>query len=326
MTSKDAKVPVCVYMLADHLDAALAAGEDLLRAAETWEAGDPTDPGVAGAQRWTLSRVRTHELSLLQRILVARERAAELQKVDVLFRPMAHMFVSGTAPLAEAAHEVCDPALEAFETGESAAAYLRSRGLIAADCPGVAADCDLGLDERFLVTGRLALGLTLDLVAEFLDALDIRFGLYPDGDEVPAVPSEEVVGVVAAQVVAPAEVVSEGSVASSSCEDAAAGEQCESVAASETSDETTEAVASSVEVAGADTDQDEPEAVKEADEAPDTEPVAASKDAKLNGSDAVANELSDHADDRDEDDVSVVPVDITTVGKSIKDDAGRVAA
>jgi len=325
MTSRHAKVPVCVYMLADHLDAALAAGEDLLRAAETWEAGDPTNPGVAGAQRWTLSRVRTHELSLLQRILVARDRAAELQKVDVLFRPMAHLFVSGTLPLAEAAHEVCDPALVAFETGESAAAYLRNRGLIAADCPGVPADCDLGLDERFLITGRLALGLTLDLVAEFLDALDIRFGLYPDGDEASAAPAEGVLDVVAAQVVEPGEDAGGTPVAAAASEDAAAGEQCQTVVASDSLCEPTEAVAS-IEAGEADTDRNEPEPVKEADETPNTEPVVASGEVGSQRAGAVAAELLDDADDRDEDHVSVVPVDVRTVGKSINDDAGRVAA
>ncbi len=173
------KVPACVYMLADHLDAALAAGEDLLAIAKTWERGNPIDPGVAGMQRWTLSRVRTHEMQFLHRVSMARERARELHGTDTSFRPLVHLFVAGTEPLAAAMAEYCDPTLAAFETGDAETAYLRSRGLIAEEAPGLAIDADLEIDEHFLIGGRARLGITMDLIAEFLDALDIKFDLYP---------------------------------------------------------------------------------------------------------------------------------------------------
>lgn len=173
------KVPACVYMLADHLDAALAAGEDLLAIAKTWERGNPIDPGVAGMQRWTLSRVRTHEMQFLHRVSMARERARELHGADAAFRPLVHLFVAGTEPLAVATAEYCDPSLAAFETGDAETAYLRSRGLIAEEAPGLAIDADLEIDEQFLIGGRARLGITMDLIAEFLDALDIKYDLYP---------------------------------------------------------------------------------------------------------------------------------------------------
>lgn len=176
---KAGKVPACVYMLADHLDAALAAGEDLMAVAKTWERGNPIDPGVAGMQRWTLSRVRTHEMQFLHRVSMARERARELHGVDTTFRPLVHLFVAGTEPLAVATAEYCDPTLAAFETGDAETAYLRSRGLIAEEAPGLAIDAELEINEHFLIGGRARLGITMDLIAEFLDALDIKFDLYP---------------------------------------------------------------------------------------------------------------------------------------------------
>ncbi len=189
-TGKANKVPACVYMLADHLDAALAAGEDLMAVAKTWERGNPIDPGVAGMQRWTLSRVRTHELQFLHRVSMARERARELHGVDTAFRPLVHLFVAGTEPLAVATAEYCDPTLAAFETGDAETAYLRSRGLIAQESPGLAIDADLEINEHFLIGGRARLGITMDLIAEFLDALDIKFDLYPpEGSPLPDGPS-----------------------------------------------------------------------------------------------------------------------------------------
>lgn len=172
-------VPPCVYLLADHLDAALAAGEDLVAAGESWDNGDPCDPGVAGMQRWAIGRIRAHEMSLLSRIMRARDKASELAHLDKHFRLIAHLFVSGTADLADAVAEAVDLSDCAFETGDDAIAYLRTRGLIDPEAPGVSIGQDLNLGDNFTIVGRVPLGIVLDLVAEFLETLDAHFTLYP---------------------------------------------------------------------------------------------------------------------------------------------------
>lgn len=175
--------PACVYLLADHLDAALAAGEDLVSVGQAWDDGDPCDPGVAGMQRWAIGRIRAHEMTLLSRILRARDKAAELAQVENRFKPLAHLFVSGTLDLADAVDEACDLAECAFENGGDATAYLRARGLLDAEAAGLQAGHALNVGDAFLVVGRLPLGILLDLVEEFIDALDLHFGLYPADNE-----------------------------------------------------------------------------------------------------------------------------------------------
>ncbi|MEO1206613.1 MAG: hypothetical protein AAFV45_09795 [Pseudomonadota bacterium] len=172
--------PPCVYLLADHLDAALAAGEDLVEVGKSWDDGDPCDPCVAGVQRWAIGRIRAHEMTLLSRMLRARERAAELSQIDTRFKLLAHLFVSGTADLADAVAETCDLSECAFENGDDATAYLRARGLLDAEAPGLTTGQTLNLGDAFLVVGRVPLGIVLDLVSEFLETLDLYFSLYPN--------------------------------------------------------------------------------------------------------------------------------------------------
>ncbi len=187
-TTAGQDTPVCVFRLADHLDAALAAGEDLVAVGQVWDDGDPSDPGVAGTQRWAIGRLRVHEMTLLSRVLLARDYARQLAQVETRFKPLAHLFVSGTADLKDAAGEACDVTACAFENGEDATAYLRARGLVDRQAAGLLPGQSLDVGDNFIVLGRLPLGILLDLVAEFLEALDAHFDLYPDETPV-AVPA-----------------------------------------------------------------------------------------------------------------------------------------
>lgn len=173
-------VPPCVYLVADHLDAALAAGEDIVAAGKMWQPGDCSDPSIAGAQRWALSRVMTYEMALLTRIVQAREHVAELADAVHHFRPLAQLFVSATRDLFEALEELGDTAANDFDTGDNKIAYLRSRGLIDADAPGLCDHASLTVDDSFLIAARVPLGVVLDLVSEFIEALEAQFELYPD--------------------------------------------------------------------------------------------------------------------------------------------------
>lgn len=174
--------PAVVYLLADHLDAVLARGEDLL--ATSWRPQKlarcaATIAAHQDGQRRTVDAVRTLELSLLARALKARERAIELSARDHRFAAVAHLFAAFTGQLEDAAIEAGDATLEDFETGDGILAYLRGRGLVAADT-ATFDDCGtIVVTPAFRIARRIELGPLLDLVATFLDTLEIHFELYP---------------------------------------------------------------------------------------------------------------------------------------------------
>jgi len=185
-----------VFLLADHLDAMLAAGEDLLavrgRLDEVLTGLEAsTFEGRAAAQRLFLERVRSLELTLAIRTLEARKTATRLPPADTHLRMMAGLFVSGTTPLADAVAELGDRTQTDFETGHEVVSYLRSRGIISRDAAGPVDMDDLAVTPGFLVAGRIELGSLLDLAATFLDTLDLIYEIYgfeaPDlGDAAPA--------------------------------------------------------------------------------------------------------------------------------------------
>ena len=174
-----------IYLLGDHLDVALAMGEDLLT--EKVVLADPvrklTMARVVRQNREVaefLSTVRTLELSLTSRLMQARRRAGEIKRRETRLRPLIALFAAGTAPLADAAAELGDTTTRDFETGDTAHAFLRSRLLIARDAAGLEGLTQLAVTEDYLVAGRIRLGTLLDLVATFLDTLDTLFDLYAD--------------------------------------------------------------------------------------------------------------------------------------------------
>ena len=171
-----------LHLLEDHLDAALAMGEDLLT--EKVALAEPTQqltmPRLVRQNRELaefLTTVRTLELSLISRLLQARKRAEEMKRRETRLKPLISLFVAGTAPLVDAAAELGDTSTRDFDTGDTASAFLRSRGLIARDAAGLARLTQLAVSEDYLVAGRVRLGTLLDLVATFLDTLDLLFDL-----------------------------------------------------------------------------------------------------------------------------------------------------
>ncbi len=181
--------PAAAYLLADHLDAVLAHGEDLL--ATGWRPEKlarcaSTIAAQEDGQRRTIDAVRVLELALLSRALKARERSAELALRDGRFAPVARLFAAFTGQLEDAAREAGDATDDDFETGDASLAYLRSRGLIAADW-ATYDDCGaIVVTPSFRVAKRIELGPLLDLVATFLDTLDVHFELYPEAPEATA--------------------------------------------------------------------------------------------------------------------------------------------
>jgi hypothetical protein len=171
-----------VYLLADNLDAALAAGEDLLAASL-----DVTlPPGLGGAalaerlaQRHRFfDHLRSLELTLVQRILRAREHAVDVTATDERFKLVSSLFIGGTAPLVDAVAEL--GAIDDLENPRTrdAVAYARAKGMIASDAAGFQGMDRLSPDENFLIAERIALGPLLDLLATFLDSLELHFDLF----------------------------------------------------------------------------------------------------------------------------------------------------
>jgi hypothetical protein len=174
-----------ICLLGDHLDAVLAMGEDLLT--EKAALAEPTQhltiTRLARQNRDIaefLKNVRTLELAMTARLLQARKRAQELKRSESRLRPLIALFVAGTAALNDAAAELGDTTGQDFETGDVASAFLRSRGLIASDAAGLQGLSELKVSEDYLVAGRVRLGTLLDLVATFLDTLDLMFDLYSE--------------------------------------------------------------------------------------------------------------------------------------------------
>lgn len=178
--SHPAPVPAAAYLLADHLDATLAAGEDLLRSKASCQVSLATSDLRAAhtASRDQLEAIRALELRLIARVLRARERASDLAEADSRFRAIARLIASSTTPLVDAVEECGDATKLDFETGDGATAYLRSRGLIAADAAGPAEGAGLAIGEDYLVASRISLGALLDLAAASLDTLDTYYELY----------------------------------------------------------------------------------------------------------------------------------------------------
>lgn len=174
--------PAVVYLLADHLDSALAAGEDLLKSTLCWNGGDARVSDTLALSRRTerqaFDAVRTLELLLLTRVLKSRESARELAKADSFFKSIAALYTSGTAIVADVAQEMADETGYAFDAGDGVTAYLRSRGLLAADEAAPLEAAELPVTEDLLVAGRMPLGTLLDLIATFLDTLETHYELY----------------------------------------------------------------------------------------------------------------------------------------------------
>jgi hypothetical protein len=174
-----------IYLLGDHLDAALAMGEDLL----TEKVALDTPAGKSPLRDWMrqnrdlndfLTTVRTLEYAMTARLLQARKRAEDLKRSETRLRPLIALFVAGTAPLADAAAELGDTDARDFQSADAALTFLRSRGVLAADAAGLEGLSRLAISEDYQIAGRIRLGTLLDLVATFLDTLDLLFDLYAD--------------------------------------------------------------------------------------------------------------------------------------------------
>jgi hypothetical protein len=196
LTMKRLSAPVSVYLLAEHLDAALAAGEDLTNVLFIWPGAPPREADdiarLRAEQRSAIERIRTFELALLSRVIKGREWAAEVAAREEQFAMLARLYLAGTLVLLDAVAECADVSAADFDAGDGLVAYVRSRGMIAEDAPGLSDTAPLVAGENFLVARRIPLGALLDLIARFLDTLEAEYDLfvtYKDGGSAFSLPA-----------------------------------------------------------------------------------------------------------------------------------------
>jgi hypothetical protein len=175
-----------LVLLADHLDAILASGEDLRALSVDISAVAKQDGAVAPWERFAdiVAKAKLYELSIVSRALQARNRAQELGSLlgreDEVFAPLLKLYASGVAALEDAVAELADRAASDFDTGLDPMAWLRTRGVIPADAGTLIGMRVLAIGETFMVARRIELGPLLDMTAALLDALDAAYGLFDD--------------------------------------------------------------------------------------------------------------------------------------------------
>ena len=176
-----AHAPLLIYMLADHLDAVLATGEDIMARGSQWRklADKPGEPaGFVMRQRKIADEIRGLELMLVAHILKGRNHALTLAECDSRFRVIGKLFAFGTVTLLDAVEESGDARSMDFDTGDEIIAYVRSRGLIASSAAATCMSLDLTIDDSFLVAKRMPIGPLLNMAAAFLDALNVQYDLF----------------------------------------------------------------------------------------------------------------------------------------------------
>jgi len=185
--------PPGIALLADHLDASLAAGEDLLALSLAARADlDEVDPQAAPeALEAFVQRLHQLEVSLVLRLLQARRLTAEIARADADMRGAAALFRAQTDVLHEMISGSDRDADGRLTRAGDSHAYIRSRGLIAPEAAAPSPFETLTVDESFRIGGAVALGQVLDFVSSTLDLLDARFGLFmPDLPDEPVLEGE----------------------------------------------------------------------------------------------------------------------------------------
>jgi hypothetical protein len=181
-----------VYIFADHLDAALAHGEDLLALTFTQaprdapQSADAIVKSVAQLKTFVAS-VRRREMALTLRVLQLHRRldgvlAEPSLRTVAGIAPALSLFRAATGPLATASLRLADGHVDALDTGHDLVAFLKSRHLLEPDAVAIDDHATLTVSADYPVAGALPLGPLLDVVARTLDVLDAAFGLYSDDD------------------------------------------------------------------------------------------------------------------------------------------------
>lgn len=186
MLSLHPDCPADVSLLADHLDTALAIGEELLALALPARSDlDERDPEQAPAAFDDfVHRLMQLEAAFLLRVLRARRLIGEIGRGEAALRASSSLFRAQTDLLQELILKAADrPEGQLTRVGDSHA-YLRSRGLIAPEAAAPSPFESIAVGEGFRIGGIAEIGHVLNLVSALLDLLDAHYGLYSPDVEV----------------------------------------------------------------------------------------------------------------------------------------------
>ena len=179
MSAITATIDPGIYLLADHLDAALAAGEDLI--AETLPAAvDREATGSPDDLPAYVARLARFEAALIARVLQARRRASELPRLEAHMRPVIQLIVAQSESLLAIIDQFGDGGESRFTTGNDPLAFLRSRGLVQAEAATLPRFDALKVTDTYKLAGTIELGPLLDMVSGTLEALDIVYDLFAE--------------------------------------------------------------------------------------------------------------------------------------------------
>ncbi|MEO1607757.1 MAG: hypothetical protein AAFR90_00155 [Pseudomonadota bacterium] len=168
-----------VYLLADHLDAILATGEDLKclfhdRARASFATSDSDSLNLESF----VAKARRLEFAVMGRIKLANIQAEEIGRRDGRIGALARLFASATSVVVDAIDDVCDSEHHAFLNGFDPLVYLRGRGLIAKEAGCLKVAEQIAVNDGFLIAERIELGVLMDMCAEFLNFMDRHFDLF----------------------------------------------------------------------------------------------------------------------------------------------------
>jgi hypothetical protein len=180
MTASPAPTDTPVYLLAEHLDATLAAIEDLSAVTPPPAQAHPQlaetpRPSLAGWVR----HLERHEASALVHIVRARALTESVADYDDRLTTFARLFLAGTAALDEAIQTFTDHTDHAFQSGGDALAYLRERGVLGPETGTMAITETSTIGDDFRLAGLIEVEPLAELIATFLDTLDIHYDLFP---------------------------------------------------------------------------------------------------------------------------------------------------
>jgi len=185
MTARPAPSNHPVFLLAEHLDMILAAIEDLQACRPTAFPGNPQR--IDAQPQMSLARyvdeLKGHEMAAIVRVSRARDLTRDLVRRDSRFATLGGLFVGGTAALDEAVQRMIDKTGYAFATGGDPIGYLRARGVVDEEAGGVGADQSLEVTDEFRLAGSIEIGPLVELVATFLNTIELHFDLFPDLSE-----------------------------------------------------------------------------------------------------------------------------------------------
>lgn len=164
-------------MLADHLDATLAMAEDLSMLSLATVSGERTSTAfIALAEQ-----ARSLELGIVARIVQARKRAENFETRHEDVRRLIASFIGGTAVVADAVQTdggLGDIGGHALSSGAAALRFMKSRGVVAQDVMVIEDVVIDRIGEDYFAAEMIHLGSLMDMLASFLDALDVAFELY----------------------------------------------------------------------------------------------------------------------------------------------------